>query len=406
MPSYDVIVIGLGGMGSAAAYRLAQRGQRVLGLERHTPVHDQGSSHGSSRITRQAYFEDPAYVPLLLRAAELWPEVEAASGRTIAIWTGGVMVGRADSRTVAGSLRSAQEWDLPHELLDAAAIRRRFPTMTPAPDEVALYERGAGLIIPEESVAAHLALAADCGAELHFEEPVTSWQATGAGGVRVRTAAATYTAEQLVVCPGAWAPELLAGLGVPFGVERQVQYWFTPAGDVARFRADRHPIYIWEARDGRQFYGFPTFADPTGNPAGSVKVAFFRGGQPCTAGTVDRHVRSAEIEAMRAFVAPRMPDLPGTFLRAVTCLYTNTPDEHFVIARHPAHEQVIVACGFSGHGFKFVPVVGEIVADLATDGGTSHPIALFDPRRAAFRDWVRGRLGEEIPGAAGGQEPS
>ena len=384
MPSYDVIVIGLGGMGSAAAYRLAQRGQRVLGLEKHTPGHDQGSSHGSSRITRQAYFEDPAYVPLLLRAAELWPQVEAASGRTIAVWTGGVMVGRAETRTVAGSLRSAQEWGLPHELLDAAEIRRRFPTMTPAPDEVALYERGAGLVIPEESVAAHLALAADAGADLHFEEPVTSWQATGGGGVRVSTAAATYTAAQLVVCPGAWAPELLAGLGVPFGVERQVQYWFNPAGDAARFGADRHPIYIWEASDGRQFYGFPSFPDPTwAGPPDRIKVAFFRGGQPCTPGTLDRHVRPAEIEAIRAFIAPRMPDLPGTFLRAKTCMYTNTPDEHFVIARHPAHEQVIVACGFSGHGFKFAPVVGEIVADLATDGGTSHPIALFDPRRLA-----------------------
>ena len=383
MPSYDVIVAGLGGMGSAAAYRLAQRGQRVLGLERHTPVHAQGSSHGGSRITRQAYFEDPAYVPLLLRAAELWREVEAASGRTIAVRTGGVMVGRADSRTVAGSLRSAQQWSLPHELLDAAGIRRRFPTMAPAPDEVALYEPGAGLVIPEESVAAHLTLAARSGAELHYEEPVTSWQATSGGGVRVSTAAATHTAAQLVICPGAWAPELLAGLGVPFGVERQVQYWFSPAGDVARFGADRHPIYIWEAGDGRQFYGFPSFADPTGSPAGSVKVAFFRGGEPCTAGTVDRQVCSAEIEAMRAFVAPRMPDLPATFRAAVTCMYTNTPDEHFVIGRHPGHEQVIVACGFSGHGFKFVPVVGEIIADLATDGGTSHPIALFDPRRLA-----------------------
>ena len=381
MPSYDVIVAGLGGMGSAAAYRLAQRGLRVLGLERYTPVHDQGSSHGGSRITRQAYFEDPAYVPLLLRAAELWPEVEAVSGRTIVHLTGGVMVGRADSRTVAGSLRSAQEWGLPHELLDATEIRRRFPTMTPAPDEVALYERGAGLVIPEESVAAHLALASESGAELHFREPVTGWQATGGGGVRVSTAAATYPAGQLVACPGAWAPGLLAGLGVPFGVERQVQYWFAPAAGPERFRAERHPIYIWEADGGRQFYGFPSFADPAGGPPGGVKVAFFRGGQPCTPATIERTVRPEEIGAMRAFVAPRMPDLPGTFLKAVTCMYTNTPDEHFVIARHPAHEQVIVACGFSGHGFKFVPVVGEILADLAANGGTSHPIALFDPRR-------------------------
>ena len=165
--THDVIVIGLGGMGSAAAYRLAQRGLRVLGLDRHPPVPDQGSSHGSSRITRQAYFEDPAYVPLLLRAAELWPQIEADSGRTVVLWTGGLMVGGPDSRTVAGSVRSAREWDLPHELLDAAEIRRRFPTMTPADDEIALFERRAGLVIPEESVAAHLALATRAGADLH-----------------------------------------------------------------------------------------------------------------------------------------------------------------------------------------------------------------------------------------------
>ncbi len=379
MPTYDVIVVGLGGMGSAAACRLAGRGLRVLGLDRHRPVHDQGSSHGGSRITRQAYFEDPAYVPLLLRAAELWPEIEAASGRTIVHWTGGVMVGRADSRTVAGSLRSAQEWDLPHELLDAAAIRRRFPTMTPEPDEVALYERGAGLVIPEESVAAHLALAARAGAELRHEEPVTSWRAEAGRGVRVITGHATYTAGQLVICPGAWAPDLLAGLGVPFGIERQVQFWFAPAGGVDPFRAGRHPVYIWEAGGGRQFYGFPSFGDP----AEGVKVAFFRGGAACTPETIDRTVHADEVEAMRSFIAPRMPDLPGTFLRAVTCMYTNTPDEHFVIARHPAHEQVVVACGFSGHGFKFVPVVGEIVADLVADGATAHPIGLFDPGRLA-----------------------
>jgi sarcosine oxidase len=381
--SYDVIVIGLGGMGSAAAYRLAQRGLRVLGLDRHRPVHDQGSSHGSSRITRQAYFEDPAYVPLLLRAAELWPQIEADSGRTAVLWTGGLMLGRPDSRTVAGSLQSAQEWKLPHEVLDAAEIGRRFPTMAPAPDEIALYERGAGLVIPEESVAAHLALATRAGADLHHEEPVINWRATPGGGVEVTTPAARYQAARLAVCPGPWAPELLADLGVPFGVERQVQYWWAPAADPARFGADRHPIYIWEAADGQQFYGFPSFADPVGGPAEGVKVAMFRRGQACTPETIDRTVHPEEVAAMRDFVAPRMPDLPGTLLKSVTCMYTNTPDEHFVIARHPRHEQVVVACGFSGHGFKFVPVVGEIVADLVTDGGTAHPIGLFDPKRFA-----------------------
>jgi len=374
--SHDVIVIGLGGMGSAAAYRIAQRGLRVLGIDRHAPAHNQGSSHGGSRITRQAYFEDPAYVPLLLRAAELWPEVEAATGRRILHTTGGVMVGKSTSRTVAGSLASAQQWGLDHELLDSAQLRRRFPTLAPEDDDVALYEAKAGFVVPEASVAAHLQLAARAGAELHYEEPVLRWEATDSG-VRVYTADNVYTAAQLVICPGAWAPELLADIGVPFAVERQIQYWFKPTGDVTRFRSGRHPIYVWEADDGRQFYGFPA----PGDPAEDVKVAFFRGGKPCTPQTIDRSVHPDEVTAMAEFAGQRIPDLPGTFLRAATCMYTNTPDEHFVIARHPHAEHTLIACGFSGHGFKFVPVVGEILADLAVDGETRHPISLFDPSR-------------------------
>lgn len=373
MTAYDTIVIGLGGMGSAAAYRLARRGQRVLGLEQYTPAHDGGSSHGGSRITRQAYFEDPAYVPLLRRAHELWPQIEADSGIAIFTRTGGLMVGGPDSRTVAGSIRSAETWGLPHEILDATEVARRFPTMRPAAGEIGLYEPGAGFVVPEASVTAHLRLAERAGAELHFSEPVLDWRATS-GGVRVRTGRGEYTAGTLVVCPGAWAPRLLADLGVPFTVERQVQYWFTPSGPLEPFRPGRHPVYIWEDAAGTQFYGFPAVD-------GTVKVAFFRGGRTCTPETIDRTVHPAEIDRMAAFAGARIPALPGEFRRAATCMYTNTPDEHFVIARHPSYENVVVACGFSGHGFKFVPVVGEILADLAVDGETRHPIALFDPAR-------------------------
>ncbi len=374
---YDVIVIGLGGMGSAAAYRLAERGQRVLGIDRFAPVHDQGSSHGGSRITRQAYFEDPAYVPLLLRTEELWREIESRSGRQVVHYTGGLMIGAADSRTVAGSLASARHWGLDHELLDADQLRSRFPTLSPADGDIALYERKAGYVVPEASVAAHLRLAGGAGAELHHGELVTRWETAGSG-VRVHTPDNVYSAGTLVVCPGAWAPELLAELNVPLTVERQVQYWFTPRGPVDPFLADRHPIYVWEREAGRQFYGFPATDRTSG-----VKVAFFRGGSICTPDTIERTVGEDEVAAMAEFVAPRIPDLPGALLRTVTCMYTNTPDEHFVVARHPAHENVVVACGFSGHGFKFVPVVGEIVADLAVHGHTRHPVGLFAPGRFA-----------------------
>lgn len=377
--SYDVIVAGLGGMGSSAAHHLAGRGRRVLGLERFGPAHDQGSSHGGSRITRQSYFEDPAYVPLLLRAYELWDKLARDSGRDVITLTGGLMAGLPDSLTVAGSLRSAREWGLAHEMLDAAEIRRRFPTFAPEPDEVALYEDKAGLVRPEATVEANLALAAGLGAELRFHEPVASWSADG-DGVVVRTGAATYRADALVVCPGSWASALLADLGLPLVVERHVQFWFAPRGGVEAFQPARQPIYIWEQSPGTQVYGFPAIDGPDGG----VKVAFFRRGEATTPDTIDRSIRPAEIEDMAAHLAARLPDAAGRFLRAKACMYTNTPDEHFVIARHPAHERVTVACGFSGHGFKFVPVVGEILADLALTGSTAHPIALFDPARAAL----------------------
>lgn len=376
MTGFDVIIIGLGGMGSAAAHHLAGRGQRVLGLEQFGPAHDKGSSHGDSRVTRQAYFEDPAYVPLLLRAHEMYAALSRDSGRDLITLTGGIMIGPPASATVAGSRRSAEQWGLPHEMLGAADIRRRFPTLTPADDDIALFEENAGFVRPEETVRAHLEGAERRGADLRFHEPVLRWSASGSG-VEVTTAQGVHTAGHLVICPGAWAPDLLADLGVPFTIERQVLYWFAPSGGVGPFRPDRHPIYIWEDAAGVQFYGFPAIDGPDGG----AKVAFFRGGRPCTADTVDRAVAPAEVEAMAAQLRGRIPTLPGDLRKAVTCMYTNTPDEHFVIAPHPAHENVTVACGFSGHGFKFVPVVGEILADLATTGSTAHPIALFAPER-------------------------
>ena len=376
MSAYDVIVVGLGGMGSATALQLAARGVRVLGLEKFGPAHANGASHGGSRITRQSYFEGAEYVPLLLRSYELFDQLAHDSGRDVIMLTGGVMVGRPESRTVSGSRASAEQWGLEHEILDAAELRRRFPTLAPQPDEIALYEAKAGLVRPEATVAANLELATARGADLRFHEPMTSGEPAG-DGVRVHTASGSYTAGQLVITPGPWAPELLADLGVPFKIERQVQFWFRPRGGVDPFRPERHPIYIWEDAEGGQIYGFPAIDGPDGG----AKIAFFRRGTPTTPASLDTEVHPAEIAEMVDYCGRRLPDLPGEFLRGEPCMYSTTPDEHFVISRHPAHESVTVACGFSGHGFKFVPVVGEIVADLATTGTTAHPIALFDPRR-------------------------
>jgi sarcosine oxidase len=372
--SYDVIIIGLGGMGSAAAYHLARRGQRVLGLEKFTPAHDKGSSHGGSRIIRQSYFEDPAYVPLLLRAYELWEGLAQDSGQEVYRITGGLFLGPPDCLTVAGSLRASRQWSLPHEVLDAAQIRSRFPNFTPQPGDVGLYEAKAGFARPEMTVAAHLDLAASAGATLRFGEEVQEWSES-ATGVTVTTGAGTYTAGQLVICPGAWAPQLLAELGIPITVERQVLYWLDPVGGTAPF--EDQPIFINENAHGMQIYGFPAIDGPDGG----VKVAFFRKGQECTPDTIDRVVHPGEISAMRDRVTELLPALTGDCVHSATCMYSNTSDEHFVITRHPDYANVTVACGFSGHGFKFVPVVGEIVADLATTGTTAHPIALFDPQR-------------------------
>ena len=375
MNTYDVIVVGVGGMGSSAAYHLAARGQRVLGIERFTAAHDQGSSHGKSRVIRQAYHENPAYVPLVARAYDLWRQVERDSGRELLTVTGGIMISRPDAGLVSGGRRSAEQWGLPHEILDAAEVRRRFPTLTPSEDEVGLYEPATGFVRPEESVLAHSELAAKAGAELRYGERVTGWSSTS-GGVEVTTSQGTYSAGQLLFCAGSWSPDLLDDLGVPMVVERQVMHWFEPTGGTSAFHLDRHPVYLWGDSDDDLVYGFPTQDGDEG-----VKVAFYRRPNPCHPDAVDREVSDAEIDDVRAFLAPRIPRLAGTHVTAKTCLYTLTPDHHFVIGRHPGHDNVVVACGFSGHGFKFVPVVGEVLADLVVDDDTRHDIGLFDPTR-------------------------
>lgn len=362
MASVDVIVIGLGGMGSAAAAHLAARGQHVLGLEQYQPAHALGSSHGRSRVIRLAYFEHPAYVPLLLRAYELWEQLEHDRGRSLLAITGGLMIGAPDSDVVSGSLRSARAHGLAHELLDAAEIRRRFPPFTPQPGDVALYEERAGVIRPEEAIHAHLEQANRHGADLRFDERVLDWHARASGDVEVRTTRGTYQAARLVIAPGAWASEMFK-LPLPLEVEPQVLYWFDPTGGAEAFAANRFPIYIWDLGEGVQFYGFPADDD------GRVKVAFFRSPKKDEA-------------TMRLALRPHLPSLAdGTLVASVSCNYTLTPDHHFVIGLHPNQPQVVIASPCSGHGYKFATVVGEILADLAIDGTTPHPIDLFAPTR-------------------------
>jgi len=372
--SHDVIVAGLGGMGSAAAWHLARRGQRVLGIEQFGVAHDRGSSHGATRMIRQAYFEDPAYVPLLLRSYELWDDLTGRAGHPMIHRTGGLMIGAPASTAVVGALASARAFDLPHELLDSAQVRRRFPTLSPETDEVAFFETNAGWVRPEDTVRVHLELARSAGAELLFDTPVLDWDVTG-DGVVVSTQGGVHRAERLVVTAGSWAPKLLQRFGLPLAVERQVQHWYTPAAGLGAFTD--HPVYIWEDADGVQFYGFPAVDGPTGG----AKVAFFRRGRPTDPDDLDTSVSATEIAEMTAWVRNRVPGLAGAHLRAEPCMYTNTPDQHFVIDHLPGHPEVVLAAGFSGHGFKFVPVVGQLLADLSIDQSSPLPHQLFSMTR-------------------------
>ena len=377
MKHHDVIVLGLGGMGSAAAAHLAERGQSVLGLEQFRRAHDLGSSHGGSRIIRQAYFEGADYVPLLLRAYELWDRLTAFHGKVLRLRTGALYVGPPGSDLVLGTVASGRAYDLPVEELEPAEVRTRFPTFALLSDDhIAAYEAAAGIVFPELSVTTHCVVAERHGATLHFDEPVLGWEPKGEG-VTVTTARGTYTADRLVVTAGVWAGKLLAGLGLPLQPERVVQFWFVPE-ERRPFLADRHPVWLWETDEGKRPYGFPIF---DGSPK-ATKVAFFRETTPADPRRVDRVVRDAEVEQMRTALAPRLPGIAaGALQDAKVCLYTTTPDEHFVIGLHPELPQVAIGAGFSGHGFKFVPVVGEILADLVIDGVTPHPIELFDPTR-------------------------
>jgi sarcosine oxidase len=373
--TYDVIVLGVGGMGSAACFELARRGRRVLGLEQYPLVHDRGSSHGQTRIIRTAYYEHPNYVPLLRRAWERWYELEQLSGRHLVTECRCLNIGPAGSELVNGVRASAHEHGLAIEDLDAAAIGRTFPFRF-GPGVVGVMEKDAGFLFVEDCVKAHIDIAASFGAEIHGEEPVREWKATG-DGVQVVTDRGTYHAAKLVITAGAWATKLLADLGVPLKVMRQVLLWFDVSANPRQFLRTKFPIFIADVPGG-PFYGLPAI-DHFG-----LKIARHYGAPelPNPDG-VDWHPTDADVPPVRAFLDQYLSGAVGPMTKAQVCMYTLTPDKHFVIDLHPRHPQVAVACGFSGHGFKFAAVVGEVLADLADRGATEHPIGMFSATRFA-----------------------
>ena len=352
---FDVAIAGLGAMGGATAHHLARRGARVIGFDRFAPPHNLGSSHGESRIIRVAYFEDPRYVPLVRRAWDLWLELERETGRPLMRPTGGLMIGPPASAVVAGALESARTHGLPYSELDAGELQRRFPAHRPAAGDIAVLEPQAGVLDPEQGVAAHLERARAHGAELHTDEPVLDWRADGAGVV-VRTARGEYRAERLLLAAGAWLARLMPDLAPALTVTRQALVWFAPRAHPDQFEAERFPIFIREHQPGRWIYGFPM-------RAGRVKFAIHMEGESCDPDSVRRTIDEADVAKVREVLERCVPDASGPFVEGAICMYTNTPDGNFQIGEHPEHPQVLIASCCSGHGFKFSPAIGEALAD-------------------------------------------
>jgi sarcosine oxidase len=366
---YDVIVGGVGGMGSAAASHLACSGLRVLALERFAIGHTRGSSHGLSRIIRLAYFEHPSYVPLLRRAFELWRELQAGLDDPLLHVTGALDVGWSGSEVFDGSRRSCETHGLRHELLDAAGLVRRFPAWRVAHNTAAVFQPDGGFLVPERCVEAHVARAVAHGAAVHAEERILEWHA-GGGKVQVRTDKGRYEAGQLVVAAGPWMPAVVPSLAGALTTERQVVGWFK-TNRPAAFAPGAFPVFVLDADEGR-FYGFPE----SGVPGFKIGKYHHRA-ERIDPETIDRQCRAEDEDVLRTAVARYFPAANGPLLRSDVCIFTNTPDEHFLIDRDPANREVLFVSPCSGHGFKFCSVVGEIVADLVQRDATDHDISLF-----------------------------
>ena len=369
---YDVIVAGLGVMGAAAAWQLAARGLRVLGLDRFHPPHTLGSSHGGSRVIREMAFEHPRYVPLARRSYTLWAELEAAAGRQLLIPTGAAYIGAPGSSLVAGSRDSARAHGIASEELSAAQVTARWPQFRPDAGMVGLLEHKAGVLRPELCVQSLLDAAVARGAALRLEEPLVSWQADR-GQVRVETAGGSFTAGHLVLAMGPWMPDELARAGAAVWVERVVQHWFTPA-DRALMDPARCPIFLFEDADGVIVYGFPMLD-------GVVKAAVHHRGESVNADTVRREVGRDEVARVQGYLARWLPAANGPYQRSAVCLYTNAADGDFIIDRHPAHERVVLLSPCAGIGFKFAPVIGEIAAALVTGKRPAFDLAPFALQR-------------------------
>jgi sarcosine oxidase len=374
---HDCIVLGLGGFGSSTVRQLARRGVSVLGIEQFGPAHDRGSSHGETRVIRRAYYEHPDYVPIVSRAYELWHELERETGQQLYTRTGLLMGGHHASEAVAGTKSVISQHQLDIHEVPLADARRDFPTFQFREDDGVLFESDAGYLFVEECVRAQLDRAAADGAELRFNEPAVSIDANGSS-VRVRTSQGEYTAAKLIVAGGAWSGRLLADLRLPLTVLRKVLMWY-PIADGSAERHQRAPVFLFQDDEG-VFYGFPSLDGRT------LKMAEHSAGRPIDdPDRLDRSLQPHDTAPVDTFIARRLRGIERPPMRHGVCMYTMTPDQHFIVDRHPQHDNIVIGAGFSGHGFKFTPAVGEVLADMALKGRTSLPIAFLSINRAALQ---------------------
>lgn len=373
MTNPEVVVAGLGAMGSSALYHFATRGARVVGVDRFQPPHAMGSSHGDSRIIREAYYEHPLYVPLVRRAYQLWDALAAKSGNQVYRRTGGLMVGRPDGPLLTGCLASVSEHAIPHKMMSAAEVGNRWPGLTPPDGFMSLWEERAGMLFPEQAVASHLRLAIEAGAEVRTDTTILGWSRSGEDLV-VTTDRGEIRTRHLVLALGPWIPQLLQLPAPVFTVERQQFHWFEPVSGYEDLGPDKYPVALWEHWPGGLFVTLPDAGQ-------GVKIDIHHEGETVNPDTVSRVTTPAEEAAVRGLLAKFFPAANGRLRRSTVCLYTNTPDRHFVIDWLPGDPRVLVVSPCSGHGFKFSSVVGEVAADLVLRGKSGFDLAPFSLTR-------------------------
>jgi sarcosine oxidase len=377
---HDVLVVGLGAMGSAALYHLASRGSRVIGVDSLDPPHSLGSTHGRSRIIREAYFEHPSYVPLVRRAYENWAALERASGETLFRRTGGLMMGPPESALVTGTLDSVSTHGIDVERLSANEIVQRFPAFRPEPEMIGVYEHNAGMLFPEACVRAYLRLAAEAGAEVRTQTRVLSLSREN-GVVSAVTSHGVITAKRVIVAAGAWTRELMSTLGidVPLTVERQTMHWLEPVDDSELLRPDHFPIAIIEHAPTRMFYVMPNLGD-------GVKAAIHYEGASTTANAVEREVAERDTAPVLELAKRFVPSAAGRIRESAACMYTNTPDLDFIIDAVQGMPEVVLVSACSGHGFKFASAIGEAVAEMSLGESVSADLSQFRANRWSLLD--------------------